>query len=185
MQELKQFFEFNKKIFSSSELIKYYNIYQGLSMNELIKIFKNVCIELKKNISNSKNEYETDMSEFEESNSIKNKKSMNENNNYHIVSEKIFKLKKFEFDYKIFMEILKNYLVAFECVVKIVEKEIDRINKEKRVKLGEEMNILFNIFEETIYYKLYELDDDTIFSRKIIMKLLQNHKEYAIIVYDL
>ena len=58
-------------------------------------------------------------------------------------------------------------------------------NKTNLIQLGEEINIIFNLFEDVVYYKLDELDDDTIFNRKVILKLVQNHKEYLTIVYDL
>ena len=104
---------------------------------------------------------------------------------YRIVNEKILKLKKFEFDFKILMELLKNYLVCFEIIVKKIEKEMQNKNKSNLIQLGEEINIIFNLFEDVVYYKMDELDDDTIFNRKVILKLIQNHKEYLAIVYDL
>ena len=58
-------------------------------------------------------------------------------------------------------------------------------NKSNLVQLGEEINIIFNIFEDVVYYKMDDLDDDTIFNRKVILKLVQNQKEYLTIVYDL
>ena len=83
------------------------------------------------------------------------------------------------------MELLKNYLVCFEIIVKKIEKELQIKNKSNLVQLGEEINIIFNLFEDVIYYKMDELDDDTIFNRKVVLKLIQNHKEYLTIVYDL
>ena len=104
---------------------------------------------------------------------------------YRIVNEKILNLKKFEFDFKILMELLKNYLVCFEIIVKKIEKEMQGRNKRNLVQLGEEINIIFNLFEDVVYYKIDELDDDTIFNRKVILKLVQNQKEYLTIMYDL
>lgn len=83
------------------------------------------------------------------------------------------------------MELLKNYFVCFEIIVKKIEKEMQMKNKTNLIQLGEEINIIFNLFEDVVYYKLDELDDDTIFNRKVILKLVQNHKEYLTIVYDL
>ena len=85
------------------------------------------------------------------------------------------------------MELLKNYFVCFEIIVKKIEKEAQNKNKNKSnlIQLGEEINIIFNLFEDVIYYKMDDLDDDTIFNRKVILKLIQNHKEYLAIVYDL
>jgi hypothetical protein len=42
------------------------------------------------------------------------------NNSYKIVNEKIIKLKKFEFDFANLIELIKNYLVVQEIVVKNV-----------------------------------------------------------------
>ena len=66
-----------------------------------------------------------------------------------------------------------------------IEKEIQGRNKRNLVQLGEEVNIIFNLFEYVVYYKIDELDDDTIFNRKVILKLVQNQKEYLTIMYDL
>ena len=105
---------------------------------------------------------------------------------YRIVNEKILNLKKFEFDFKILMELLKNYFVCFEIIVKKIEKEMQgRNKKENLLQLGQEVNIIFNLFEDVVYYKIDELDDDTIFNRKVILKLVQNQKEYLTIMYDL
>ena len=189
IQELKQFFDINKKIFSSSELIKYNTIYDGLSIFKLIQVFKDICDNLKKTIYNSKNDYDSDVSDLEENNAFvdttKNSQIITENSSYHYVNQKIFGLKKFEFNYKIFMEILKNYLVAFEIIVNQIEIEINNNNKEKQYELGEKLNILYNIFEDAVYFKMDRLDDDIIFNRKILLKLLLNHKEYLSIIYDI
>ena len=192
IQELKQFFDVNKKIFSSSELIKYRNIYINLSMSQIIKVFKETCNNLKKTIHNLRQSYRTnntsEYSDFSETmnSKIKSQKEYTgECDDYRIVNEKILNLKKFEFDFKILMELLKNYLVCFEIIVKKIEKEIQGRNKNKLVQLGQEVNIIFNLFEDVVYYKIDELDDDTIFNRKVILKLIQNNKEYLTIMYDL
>ena len=189
IQELKQFFDINKKIFSSSELIKYRIIYEGLPISKLLKIFKDICDNIKKTISNSKVEYDSDVSDYDDSKSnifeeVKHFKET-ENSTYHIVNQKIFEIKKLEFYHKIFMELLKNYLVSFEIIVNQIEKEIQNKDKQRQCELGEELNILYNIFEDAVYYKMDRLDDDVIFNRKIILKLLLNHKEYLSIIYDI
>ena len=193
IQELKQFFEINKKIFSSSELIKYRNIYINLSMSQIIKVFKETCNNLKKTIHNLRLSYKTnnnsEYSDFTETVNSKmksQKEYTGECDDYRIVNEKILNLKKFEFDFKILMELLKNYFVCFEIIVKKIEKEMQgRNKKENLLQLGQEVNIIFNLFEDVVYYKIDELDDDTIFNRKVILKLVQNQKEYLTIMYDL
>jgi hypothetical protein len=191
IQELKQFFDINKKIFSTSELIKYRNIYNNLSMSQIIKVFKETCNNLKKTIHNLRISYRNNSNEYSDfdetiSSRIRNQGGYTADcDDYRIVNEKILKLKKFEFDFKILMELLKNYFVCFEIIVKKIEKEMQMKNKTNLIQLGEEINIIFNLFEDVVYYKLDELDDDTIFNRKVILKLVQNHKEYLTIVYDL
>ena len=83
------------------------------------------------------------------------------------------------------MELLKNYLVCFEIIVKKIEKEKQGRHKNNLIQLGQEVNIIYNLFEDVIYYKIDELDDDIIFNRKVILKLVQNHKEYLTIMYNL
>jgi hypothetical protein len=192
-QELKQFFDINKKMFSSSELIKYKNLYNNLSISQIIKVFKETCNNLKKTIHNLRISYKnntSDFSDFDETINSRMKMQQGYNadsDDYRIVNEKIMKLKKFEFDFKILMELLKNYFVCFEIIVKRIEKETQSKNKNKSnlIQLGEEINIIYNLFEDVVYYKMDELDDDTIFNRKVILKLIENHKEYLAIVYDL
>ena len=136
-QELKQFFDINKKIFSSSELIKYKNIYNNLSMSQIIKVFKETCNNLKKTIHNLRISYRNNASDFSDfDDTINSRIKMQQGytadcDDYRIVNEKILKLKKFEFDFKILMELLKNYFVCFEIIVKRIEKEFQNKNKNK------------------------------------------------------
>ena len=192
IQELKQFFDINKKIFSSSELIKYRNMYINLSISQIIKVFKETCNNLKKTIHNLRQSYKinnaSEYSDFSETTNSKLKSQKEyggECEDYRIVNEKILNLKKFEFDFKILMELLKNYLVCFEIVVRKIEKEKIGRNKANLIQLGQEVNIIYNLFEDVIYYKIDELDDDIIFNRKVILKLVQNHKEFLTIMFDL
>ena len=192
IQELKQFFDINKKIFSSSELIKYRNMYINLSISQIIKVFKETCNNLKKTIHNLRQSYKinnaSEYSDFSETTNSKLKSQKEyggECDDYRIVNEKILNLKKFEFDFKILMELLKNYFVCFEIVVRKIEKEKIGRNKVNLIQLGQEVNIIYNLFEDVIYYKIDELDDDIIFNRKVILKLVQNHKEFLTIMFDL
>ena len=192
IQELKQFFDINKKIFSSSELIKYRNMYINLSISQIIKVFKETCNNLKKTIHNLRQSYKinnaSEYSDFSETTNSKLKSQKEyggECEDYRIGNEKILNLKKFEFDFKILMELLKNYLVCFEIVVRKIEKEKIGRNKVNLIQLGQEVNIIYNLFEDVIYYKIDELDDDIIFNRKVILKLVQNHKEFLTIMFDL
>ena len=173
-------FYINNKIFSSSELIKYYSIYEGLDISELISVFREICDNFKNIILNSKFNYDTDLSDFEENNDDigkpKDNEIITENNTYHIVNEKIFGLKKFEFNFKLFFELLKNYLVVFEIVVKQIEINIQ--NNQRKKELKNVLNNLYEIFEDSSYLNIDNYDDNTIFCRKILLTLLLNQKEY-------
>ena len=191
IQQLKLFYDINKKIFSSSELIKYRNIYINLNTSQIIKVFKETCNNLKKTMHNLRLSYHNNTSEYSDFSETMNSKMKSQKDytgecdDYRIVNEKILNLKKFEFDFKILMELLKNYLVCFELIVKKIEKENEKKNKNNLIELGEEINIIYNLFEDVVYYKIDELDDDSIFNRKVILKLIKNHKEYLTTIYDL
>ena len=185
IQNFHNLFYINNKIFSSSELIKYRSIYDGLGLSELISVFKEICQNFEKIILNSKFNYDTDWSDFEENNDIaKNKYSemVTENNTYHVVNEKIFGLKKFEFNLKLFFELLKNYLVVFEIVVQQFEVNLNN-NFQNKKEIENILNILYEIFEGCSYLNLNSLDDNAIFCRKIILTLLLNQKEYLLSYY--
>ena len=179
-----QFFDINPKIFSSSELMKYYSIYENHNIIEVLNIFKSNCHELKKNLDNIQLAYDTE-SNYESSDNkwVKNSSIgwQNEINTYKIVNEKIMSLKKFEFDYSIIMELIKNYLVAFEMMFRIIQSEKNYNN----INIAQEINELYNVFEDLIFYKIDEMGDDIIFNRRFLTKLLHNHKEYLLIYYDL
>ena len=183
---LMQFFDINPKIFSSSELMKYYSIYENHNINEVLNIFKSNCHELKKNLDNIQLTYDTE-SNYDSSDNKWGKNSAmgseNEINTYKIVNQKIMMLKKFEFDYSILMELIKNYLVAFEMIFRILKSEKNSYNNN--INIGEEINELYNIFEDLVFYKIDEMNDDVIFNRRFLTKLLHNHKEYLLIFYDL
>ena len=161
---LMQFFDINPKIFSSSELMKYYSIYENHNINEVLNIFKSNCHELKKNLDNIQLTYDTE-SNYDSSDNKWVKNSLigwqNEINTYKIVNEKIMALKKFEFDYSIIMELIKNYLVAFEMMFRVIQSEKNFNN----INISQEINELYNVFEDLIFYKIDEMGDDIIFNR--------------------
>ncbi len=181
-----QNFDINPKIFSSSELMKYYSIYENHNILEVLNIFKANCYELKQNLDNIQLTYDTE-SNYDTSDNKWGKNSAmgseNEINTYKIVNQKIMMLKKFEFDYSILMELIKNYLVAFEMIFRILKSEKNSYNNN--INIGEEINELYNIFEDLVFYKIDEMNDDVIFNRRFLTKLLHNHKEYLLIFYDL
>ena len=151
-----------------------------MDVSELITVFSEICDNFKNIILNSKFNYDTDLSDLEENNDdigkAKDNEIITENNTYYVVNEKIFGLKKFEFNFKLFFELLKNYLIVFEIIVKQIEINIQNIQRKK--ELEKTLNILYEIFEDSSYLNINNLDDNTIFCRKILLTLLLNQKEY-------
>jgi hypothetical protein len=89
------------------------------------------------------------------------------------------------------MELVKNYLVAMEIVVNAVQRESEEKlhpnsgGTPEKQNLGKAMNALFCIFEESVNFKIDEMEDDMIFNRRVLMKLMHNYKEYVFIAYDI
>ena len=88
---------------------------------------------------------------------------------YKVVNEKILKLKKLEFDYNNLGEFVKNYLVAQEIIVQLIFKNNTVIQFEPIEKL-------FKIIEDCLNFKIDEMNDNVIFHRKLLIKLLKNQK---------
>ena len=100
-------------------------------------------------------------------------------------------LKKFEFNFKISLEILKNYLVAIEIPLREIinnnniNNNNNNNNNNNRNEINKGLNILYNLFEDGIFYKIDEMEDDIIFNRRFIQRMIFNHKEYLSIIYDI
>ena len=198
LNELKQFFNINDKVFSSAELRKYTAIYAHLSINDVVSVFEENCNEIKQTLCKIDNDLHSDTSEYAEHSvqcgsnaTVLNRSNIGEVSAYRIVNDKILSLKKFEFNYNILMELVKNYLVAMEIVVNAVQQESEaslRSNTGGTVEkhnLGDAMNALFCIFEESVNFKIDEMEDDMIFNRRVLTKLMHNYKEYVFIAYDI
>ena len=210
LNEIKIFFDINSKIFSSSELKKYYSIYEGKNIDEICAIFKNFINEIKNTFNNNNliylnntddesnntnNNYSDNDSSKNATNNKNNNNNTNNNNNndYRMLNDKILNLKKFEFNFKISLEILKNYLVAIEIPLREVlnnnnnnnVSNISYININNREEINKGLNILYNLFEDGIFYRIDEMEDDIIFNRRFIQRMIFNHKEYLSIIYDI
>ena len=198
LSELKQFFNINDKVFSSAELRKYTAIYAHLSINDVVTTFEENCNDIKQALCKVDDDKYSDTSEYGEhtihcgsSGTVLNRSNVGEANAYRIVNEKILSLKKFEFNYNILMELVKNYLVAMEIVVNAVQRESEEKlhpnsgETPEKQNLGNAMNALFCIFEESVNFKIDEMEDDMIFNRRVLMKLMHNYKEYVFIAYDI
>jgi hypothetical protein len=131
---LRIIYESNGKVFAPQELKKVYNLYEGKGVLDIIETFKANCDQIKANMID-KLEYETELSEMDDSMSkFNNRKSCEMlNNSYKIVNERIIKLKKFEFDFANLILILKNYLVAQELIYKLLFGNVYKENNNSEV----------------------------------------------------
>jgi hypothetical protein len=164
---IKMFFNINHKLFSSSELKKFYSIYQSTTIIGVIDIFGKNCKIIKKQIYEMRFDIDTSYTDLDES--FINSRSVNMNNSYRLVNDRIVRLKKFEFDFINLSEFLKNYLVAMEIVVKMCFSQGDVIQFEP-------IEQLYKLFEDCLNYKIDDMNDDIIFTRKVLVRMMRNVK---------
>ena len=164
---IKMFFDINSKLFSSSELKKFYSIYQSQTIIGVIEIFGKNCNIIKKQIYEMRFDIDTSYTDIDES--FINSKSVNMNSSYRLVNDRIVRLKKFEFDFINLSEFLKNYLVAMEIVVKMCFSQRDEIQFEP-------IEQLYKLFEDCLNYKIDDMNDDIIFTRKVLVRMMRNVK---------
>ena len=162
------FYNINQKIFSSSELKKYYKIYNTYDINSVFDIFLQNCEILKKQLYEFNSEIDSPNSDLEEN--YVNSKNLAIDSSYRLVNEKILKLKKLEFDFINLSEFVKNYLVSQEIIVNII------FNSDNEVIQFEPIEKLFNLFEECLNFKIDEMSDNVIFYRKLLIKIFKNQK---------
>ena len=175
---IKMFFDVNMKLFSSSELKKFYAIYNAKNIIGVIEIFGKNCELIKRQIYEARFDIDTSYTDMDES--FINSRSIGINNSYRLVNDKIIRLKKFEFDFINLSEFLKNYLVAQEIVVKMSFSAKDEIQFEP-------IEHLYKLFEDCLNYKIDDMNDDIIFNRKVLLRMMRNQKnclglslEYAV-----
>ena len=165
---IKLFYNINSKIFSSSELKKYYKIYNTSDINTIFEIFIESCECLKKQLFDINFEIDSPNSDIEEN--YVNSKTVAIDSSYRLVNEKILKLKKLEFDFINLSEFVKNYLVSQEIIVNII------FNSDNEVIQFEPIEKLFNLFEECLNFKIDEMNDNVILYRKLLIKIFKNQK---------
>ena len=165
---IKMFYSINPKVFSSSELKKYYKIYNTQDINTIFDIFGKTCECLKRQIYESHFEIDTVNTDMED-NCI-NSRNVAIDSSYRLVNERILKLKKLEFDFINLSEFVKNYLVSQEIIVKII------FNSDDNVIQFEPIEKLFKLFEDCLNFKIDEMNDNVIFHRKLLIKMLKNQK---------
>ena len=164
---VKMFYDINQKIFSSSELKKYYKIYDTNDLNGILDIFLETCECLKNQLYESYFEIDSPNSDFDEN--YFGSKNLAIDNSYRLVNEKIIKLKKLEFDFVNLSEFVKNYLVSQEIIVKIIFSSDDIIQFEP-------IERLFNMFEDCLNFKIDDMNDNVIFYRKLLIRIFKNQK---------
>lgn len=164
---IKMFFDINTKIFSSSELKKFHSIYSSKNIIGVIEIFSKNCELIKRQIYEARFDIDTSYTDLDES--FINSRSVGINNSYRLVNDKIIRLKKFEFDFINLSEFLKNYLVAQEIVVKLSFSAKDEIQFEP-------IEHLFKLFEDCLNYKIDDMNDDIIFNRRVLIRMMKNQK---------
>ena len=165
---INMFYDINQKIFSSSELKKYYKIYDVADLQTIFNIFVESCECLKNQLYETYFDMDSPNSDYEDNNI--SSKNMAIDSSYRLVNEKIIKLKKLEFDFANLSEFVKNYLVSQEIIVKIIfDSDNDFIQFEPIEKL-------FNLFEECLNFKIDEMSDNVIFYRKLLIRIFKNQK---------
>ena len=165
---INMFYDINQKIFSSSELKKYYKIYDVADLQTIFNIFVESCECLKNQLYETYFDMDSPNSDYEDN--YLSSKNMAIDSSYRLVNEKIMKLKKLEFDFANLSEFVKNYLVSQEIIVKIIfDSDNDFIQFEPIEKL-------FNLFEECLNFKIDEMSDNVIFYRKLLIRIFKNQK---------
>ena len=165
---INMFYDINQKIFSSSELKKYYKIYDVADLQTIFNIFVESCECLKNQLYETYFDMDSPNSDYEDN--YLSSKNMAIDSSYRLVNEKIIKLKKLEFDFANLSEFIKNYLVSQEIIVKIIfDSDNDFIQFEPIEKL-------FNLFEECLNFKIDEMSDNVIFYRKLLIRIFKNQK---------
>ena len=166
------FFKINNNIFDVFELNKYRQIYNLTNMDNIYLNFKQICNELKNktdeiNLKINKSHYGM------ESNLIEKKNLQSENKyfidkSFNFFNERIISLKKFEYEFINMNDYIKNYLISQETTIKIM------YNTGKKYFKFEPIEKLFNLFEDCLCYRINEMNENIIFSRKLLIKLFKN-----------
>ena len=163
------FEKINIIIFSTSELRKFHYIYDNKSLEEIIQIYIEKCENIKNLLNNIRLNIDTELTENEE-NYVYNKNNESNiflNSSYKIVNEEIIKLKKKEFEHESLVELIKNYLVSAEMIFKI--------GKNNEI-IYQFLDKLYQIFEQTVNFKIDDFEDIGIFDRKFSIQLLNIYK---------
>ena len=191
---LKLIYELNDKTFSMSDLKKIYFSYENRNVQEILENFSfNLDIVkdnmIDKNHFDSKtyyfNHHIAEISEFEDE---FNKHNLN--NSFKTVNDRLLKLKRLEYDFTNLTEVIRNFLVVQEILIKMLFFDItpetrydiqsDNL-KRNRIKILEK---IFYMMEETIFYKCEEFDDNLFFIKKFVIGVLKNQKKILLMTLE-
>jgi len=169
---LNMLFRINEGIFVNNEINKFKQMYNLSSYENIYLIFKKNCNELKNlvdemNLKINKCHY---LSNSNIVNIQNNEKQGNNflNGSFKSVNDKIINLKKLEFEFINMNEYLKNYLIAQETTIQLMN------NSSKKSFIFEPIEKLFNLLEDCLTYRINEMTENIIFNRKLIIKLFKN-----------
>jgi len=162
----------NENIFDLLELRKYKEAYNLSNVDDIYTYFKETCDELKNktdeiNLKINKSHYLTGTN-FTDRINFNNHRKDYLDNSFKLFNERIISLKKFEFEFINMSEYIKNYLIAQETTIDIMG------NMGKKYIKFEPIERLFNLFEQCLNYRIDEMEQNIIFSRKLLIKVFKN-----------
>jgi hypothetical protein len=162
----------NENIFDLFELRKYREAYNLSNVDDIYTYFKETCDGLKNktdeiNLKINKSHYLTGTN-FTDRTIFNNHRKNYLDNSFKLFNERIISLKKFEFEFINMSEYIKNYLIAQETTIDIMS------DKGKKYIKFEPIERLFNLFEQCLNYRIDEMEQNIIFSRKLIIKIFKN-----------
>ena len=193
LKDYSYFTELNIKIFSSSELKKYYLLYDEKTkdINELIDVYIKRANNIKNNINGIKITYDTSISSNTNEdislnnikrNKMEKRKELNiprideldnikiEDTGYEYknIHEEIIKLKNDKIIVDNLIELIKNYLIINEKIFQYFL--VQNVNIDKYKKYSKK---IFKIFKESCCYNMDDISDNNIFHKKLIIKLFE------------
>ena len=172
----------NSDVFDLFELNKYRQIYNLSNINNVYLNFKKICNELKSktdeiNLKINKSHNLT-KANFMEKAELKSERKNYIDKSFKFFNERIISLKKFEFEFLNMNDYIKNYLVSQEITIKMM------YNLGKNHIRYEPIEKLFNLFEDCLTYRINEMNDNIIFTRKLLIKLFKKQINCLLLSFE-
>ena len=166
------FFKINNDIFNISELNTYKESYNLTNINNIYLNFEQICNQLKNkideiNLKIGKSLHLSKSNTFDKSNLRTDRKDYIDTS-FKYFNEKIINLKKLEFEFINMSDYIKNYLISQEATIQIM------YNMGKKYIKFEAIEKLFNLFEDSLSYRIDEMNENIKFNRKLLIKLFKN-----------